>query len=117
MTLGINENSGIQHSAMKEKIAMEYYRRVRFILRSELNSKNKLSAINALAVPVPTYSFGILEWRKSEIEKMNRKTRKFLVMHGLHRPKGDVNRLYIKRCNGGRGLVQMMSAIAAPWSI
>ena len=31
-------------------------------------------------------------------------------MHGLHHPKGDVSRLYIERCNGGRGLVQLMSA-------
>ena len=30
-------------------------------------------------------------------------------MHGLHHPKGDVTRLYIKRFNGGRGLVQFMS--------
>ena len=40
---------------------------------------------------------------------MDRKTRKLLTMHGLHHPKGDVSRLYIKRCNGGRGL-QLMSA-------
>ena len=26
-----------------------------------------------MAVPVPTYSFGILEWMKSEIDKMDRK--------------------------------------------
>ena len=95
--LGVNENSGIQQSAMKEKISKEYYRRVRLILRLELNSKNKLSAINALAVPVPTYSCGILEWRNSEIDKMDRKTRKLLTMHGLHQPKGDVSRLYIKK--------------------
>ena len=81
---------------------------MRLILRSELNSKNKLSAINALAVPVPNHSFGILEWRKSE--KMDWKTQKLLTMHGLHHPKGDVSRPYIKRCNGGRGLVQLMSA-------
>ena len=95
--LGVNENSGIQQSAMKEKISKEYYRRVRLILRSELNSKNKLLAINALAVPVPTYSYGILEWRNCEIEKMDRKTRKLLTMYGLHQPKGDVSRLYVKK--------------------
>ena len=37
--LDVDENSGIQHSAMKEKIAKKYYRRVRLILRSELNFK------------------------------------------------------------------------------
>ena len=41
---------------------------------------------------------------------MDRKTRKLLTMHGLHQPKGDVSRLYIKRRNGVRGLVQLMSA-------
>ena len=92
--LGVDENDGIQHSAMKVKLANEYYRRVRLILRSEFNSKNKLSMINALAVPVPMYSFGILEWRKSEIEKMDRKTRKLLTMQGLHHLKGDVSRLH-----------------------
>ena len=33
--LGVDENDGIQHSAMKVKLANEYYRRVRLILRSE----------------------------------------------------------------------------------
>ena len=39
--LDIDENSGNRHSAMEE-IAKEYYRTVRFILRSEFNFKNKL---------------------------------------------------------------------------
>ena len=68
-----------------------------------------------MAVPVLTYSFGKLEWRKSEIENMDRKTRKLLAMHGLHHPKGDVSRLYIRRRNLGRGLVQLMSAYS--WSM
>ena len=50
---------------------------------------------------MPTYIFGILEWRKSEIEKIDRKSWKLLAMHGLHHPKGDISRLFIKRRNGG----------------
>ena len=38
--LGINEGDGIQHSQMKEKIRKEYYRRVRLVLKSELNAAN-----------------------------------------------------------------------------
>ena len=41
---------------------------------------------------------------------MDRKTRKLLTMHGLRHLRGDVSRLYIERCNGGRGLVELMSA-------
>ena len=37
--LGFNEGNGINHSAMKEKIRKEYYRLVRLILKTEVNSK------------------------------------------------------------------------------
>ena len=50
--LGVDENDGIQHSKMKEKIRKEYDRRVRLILRTELNGRNKVEAINSLGVPV-----------------------------------------------------------------
>ena len=50
--LGVDENDGIQHSKMKEKIRKEYNRRVRLVLRTGLNGRNKVEAINRLAVPV-----------------------------------------------------------------
>ena len=50
--LGVDESDGIQLSKMKEKIRKEYNRRVRLILRTELNGRNKVEAINSLAVPV-----------------------------------------------------------------
>ena len=58
--LGVSEGDQVQHSQMKEKIRKEYYRRIRMVLKSELNSANKLEAINTLAVPVVTYSFNII---------------------------------------------------------
>lgn len=61
--LGVDESDGIQHSKMKEKIRKEYNRRVRVILRTELNGRNKMEAINSLAVPVVQYSFGIIDWK------------------------------------------------------
>ena len=58
--LGVDESDGIQHSTMKEKIRKEYNRRVRLILRTELNGRNKVEAINSLAVPVVQYILGLL---------------------------------------------------------
>ena len=48
--LGIEEGNGIKHAAMKEMIRKEYYRRINMILKSELNSLNKITAINTLAI-------------------------------------------------------------------
>ena len=50
--VGVDESDGIQHSKMKEKTRKEYNRRVRLILRTELNGRNKVEAINSLAIPV-----------------------------------------------------------------
>ena len=59
--LGVNESNGIQHVTMKEKIRKECYRRVRAILKTELNSANRIQAINAFAIPAVTYSFCMIK--------------------------------------------------------
>ena len=66
--LGIEESEDIQHQQMKERLKQEY-RRLSMILKSELNARNKITAIGALAVPVLRYSFGIINWRIEEIKK------------------------------------------------
>ena len=50
--LGIEESEGIQHQQMKERLKQEYSRRLRMILKSELNARNKITAIGALTVRV-----------------------------------------------------------------
>jgi len=105
--LGVNEGDGIQHAKMKEKIRKEYYRRIRLVLKSELSAANRIDAINTLAVPFVTYGFNIINWKMEELMKLDRKPRKFLTMAKMHHPKADVDRLYIPRKAGGRGLVQL----------
>ena len=65
------------------------------IITTELSAKNKIQAIGSLAVPVLRYSFGIVNWHQEELQKLDRKTRKLLTIHGQHHPKADVNRLYV----------------------
>ena len=58
--LGVNEGDGIQHAKMKEKIRKECIHRVAAIMRTELNSENRITAINTLVIPVVTYSFSVI---------------------------------------------------------
>jgi len=60
----------MQHQQMKERLKKKYTRRLSMILKSDLNAKNKITAIGALAVPVLKYSFGIINWRLEEIRKI-----------------------------------------------
>ena len=100
--LGVDASDGIQHSKMKEKIRKESNRRVRLILRTELNGRNRIEAINSLAVQVVQYSFGITDWKISELKNIDTKTRKLLNMQKMLHPKADVDGLYIPRKYGGR---------------
>ena len=79
--LGVSEGDGIQHCQMKEKVRKEHYHRILMVLKSELNSANKLEAINTSAVPVVTYSFNIINWTLQGLAKLDTRTRKFLTTY------------------------------------
>ena len=71
--------------------------RLRLVLGAELSAKNKTQAIGSLAVPVLRYSFGISNWHQEELQKVDRKKRKLLTIHGRHHPKADVEGLCVPR--------------------
>jgi hypothetical protein len=48
-----------------------------------------------LALSALRYSFGIINWHQEEIQKLDRKTRKMLTIHGQHHPEADNDRLYV----------------------
>ena len=109
--LGIEENAELDHSRMKEKIKKEYLKRVRKILSTKLYGGSKIRAINTYAVPVIRYSAGIVEWTKVEQQNLDRKTRKLFTLNGALHPRSDVDRLYIPRDEGGRGLTSIEDMI------
>ena len=46
-----------------------------------------------------------------ELKKIDRTTRKTLTMYGAFHPKGDIDRLYIKRKEGDRGLISIENCV------
>ena len=109
--LGILELDDIMHKEMKEKVKTTYLKRLKLVLKSKLNSRNLINAINTWAVAVVRYSAGIVNWTKDEIDLLDRKTRKTLTMHGALHPKANVSRLYMKRKIGGRGLISISDCV------
>ena len=71
------EGEGIEHQQIKERLKEECNRRLRMILKSELNARNKITAIGALAVPVLRYSFGTINWRIEDIKKLTVKPERY----------------------------------------
>jgi hypothetical protein len=72
-------------------------RRSRLVLGTELSAKNKIHAIGSLAVLVLRSSFGNVNWCPKELQKLARKMRKVLTIHGQHHTKEHVDHLYISR--------------------
>ena len=109
--LRILQADDIKHIQVKKKAASEYTKRVRKVLKSKLNGGNSIRAINSWAVPVIRYTAGIVDWTQAELEDFDRKTRKLMTAnHALH-PQSDVDRLYLPRQTGGRGLLQVKQTV------
>ena len=109
--LGIIELDTIKETEMKEKITKEYKRRQRLILKSKLNGRNKVTTINTWTVAIFRYGAGIIQWKASELKYLDKKSRKTVTVYGGLHPKSDVDILYVKRKEGGRGLISVERCI------
>ena len=107
MYLGLLEADTIKDKKMKDNLKREYARRVRNILKSHLSSKSVVNAINCRAISIIRYSVGIAKWNLSEIKELDRKTRKLLTIHNMFHKRGDIDRLYVKRSEGGSGMISV----------
>ena len=109
--LGIIELDKIKETEMKEKISKEYKRAQRLILKSKLNWRNKVTAIKTQAVAIFRYGTGIIQQKASELKDLGRKSRKTMTMYGGLHSKSDIDRLYVKRKEGDRGLISVEQCI------
>ena len=100
--LGIVELNKIKEDEMNDKITREYKRRLRLILRSKLNGRDKITTINTWTVAVVKYGAGILDWKDRVLKCLGGGTRELMTMYGAFHPKSDVDRLYLKRHDGCR---------------
>ena len=102
--LGILEADNTKQVEMKDKIRKEYIRRTRKLLETKLSSRILIKGINTWAVPLVRNSGPFLKWTRDELKEMDQRTRKLMTMHKALHPRDNVDRLYVSRKEGGRGL-------------
>ena len=90
---------------MKLNVSKECIKRLRKVLKSKLNGGNWVREVNTWGVSLLRYSAAFVSWRKSEQQALDRKTRKLFTIYGALHPMSDVDRIYIPRKEGGRGLI------------
>ena len=65
--LGILELDKLVEAQMKSKFVKEYEKRLRLELKSKLNSRNKIIAMDTWVFMLLRYGAGILNWSKVEV--------------------------------------------------
>lgn len=54
--------------------------------------------------PSIAYSFGVISWSNTDLKAIATQVRVLMTKYGIHHPHASVNRLYMPRHQGGRGL-------------
>ena len=95
---------------MNNKIQKEYFRRTRKLLKTKISCRNLIKGIITWAVPLVRYSGPFLKLTRDEIKYMDKRTKKIKTIH----LRDDVDRLYVLRKEGGRGLTSTEGSVDAP---
>ena len=80
-------------------------------MKSKWQGRNLVCGVNIWTVSLLRYSTTFVSWRKSELHAVDRKTRKLFTIYGALHAKSDVDRLYIPRIEGGRGLISIEDSV------
>ena len=105
--LGIEQCRRTETKIVKERISKEFTCRINLVCKSGLSGVAIIKAINTFAIPVLTYSFGIVKWSYTDLKTMQRKIRTVLTRHCYHHPKAAVERTVLPRHEGGRGITDI----------
>lgn len=105
--LGVLQAKGIEHKTIKTALTDKYKSRLCQLLKTKLTAGHLTRAVNAYAVPVVGYSFGVINWTATELEQLNMVTRKMFTRFRSHHPHSSVERFHLPRALGGRGIMHM----------
>lgn len=105
--LGIAQSNKIDHTNIKKHLTDQYKQRLKTVLKTKLTAKNMVKAINTYAIPILTYSFGVIKWSKTDLESLNRMTRTNLTKFRAHHPSASLQRITLPRSEGGRGILDI----------
>ncbi|CAH1973269.1 unnamed protein product [Acanthoscelides obtectus] len=90
-----------------KELKQEYEARLKKIVKTGLNAINIARAVNSFAIPILTYSFGLVKWSDTELQQLDRKTRTTITKNILNHPKSAGQRVNLPRHLGGRGFINI----------
>ena len=111
--LGILEADTIKQVELIEKIKKEYLRRTRKLPETKIWSRNLIKEISTWVVSLVIYPGPFLKWDRKELKQIDRRTRELMTMHKALHHRNYIDRLYVSRKEGGRGLTSIEDSVDA----
>ena len=105
--LGIEQVFKSDHEGIRRKLIKAYVKRLRRIWSSDLYAKHKVNATVGWAVSMFRYFFNNFLWTKGDLVALDRKTRSVIRQYKGNHLLAALERLYLPRRQGGRGLVSL----------
>ena len=113
-----SQNIGMEFGSEKCAMLVMKSSRRHLVDRMELPNQNKISCrnlikgINTWVVHFVLYLGPFLKWTR-EVKQIDQRTRKIMTMHMALHSRDDVDRLYLSRKEGGRGLSSIKGSVDA----
>ena len=70
----------VKEEEMKDKFRNINFSREKLVSKIKLNGRNYIMVLNSRVVSILRYGNAILKWNKNELEEMDRKTMKFMII-------------------------------------
>ena len=98
--LGIEQADGIWTKAVYERVKEEVAKRMKMIVKTELNDENLIKALNIKVIPVAAYVMNICKFNVSELKELNQIIKRKLRGRSMLGRQASDERLYLKREKG-----------------
>ena len=102
--LGVEQADGIKTKEVFERIKTEVENRLELLIKTELNDRNLMKAINSKVIPVAEYTMNVCRFSKKELLELDQIIKRQLRKNNMLGRQSSDERLYLKREEGGRGL-------------
>ena len=102
--LGCEQGDKIDVRRVMQRVKKEIAKRLEQLMGVNLNDENLVKAINCRVVPVAGYVMNVCNFRKGDLEELDKIVKTALRKQGFHGKQASDERLYEKRDDGARGL-------------
>ena len=108
----MEQADGIRTKQVYERVKEEMTKRLKLLMKSELNDENLIQAINSKVIPVAAYPMNVCKMTKGELNELDQIVKRELRKSNMLGKQASDERLYLKRDQGGRGLKSMRDVYA-----